>query len=707
MRSRFLAFAAAVCLAAPLAGCAGNTQNVRAYRAYAYETPSLLVALDRTDDIAKSLEVMDKLLLDTPYTPGDEWIGKLPLTSEEAKLLKDDVRGQPPYQDGNYEVPVMKIYRIHLEKVLAGAPTKGKYGSLLEAVGGLGGVELKAHWQAMRDKANAFLKADAAFEKEYAAAFPPGTKRTGQEPASVTAARQAKSDAKDELNKAQETLEKDVEAIAKGNPEGDQLKELTTAVSVAYRLELESLAMIPIVAIQAVRALPRAGKEAKDAASDGVSLIKGIKQISELPDYISGIKEKMSREGEVLELMTKALAKASKSKVEETAGFQLKESVVDQVMGVTADSFKVTVKAGAEAFFYNNVKNATDPNANQSDSGSSNKVVKDYTGHLRELRYEVKPIMLAAFNANVGFDYIQLPNAGNFNFGYKTDRVFSSGGSVESGSLSQQLGVKGVASDALDFGLGILGVKTAVRVATFTAGTVHYVDATTGNDVVLGGKPATGIFQINYTQIDVGYDLSFLLGESAGKYFLEELTVGGRYFQYALPRILYELEYNGPPNADTKTYKWVSESAPQNVTSKYYMGGVTGRFGAGPSAMIAPFADLGIYAGAGPAAYYLRTKAPNAQNVDSPQTTNLADPSQNQLQNKSAFAANVVLALGARLHITHGSRLRISGEAQYRAELIYSQTKADSGSDPNKDRIVDSGGADLFHGPRLSVVGEF
>ena len=649
---------------------------------------------------------MDKLLLDTPYTPGDEWIGKLPLGVEEAKQLKDDVRQQPPYQDGNYEVPVMKIYRLHIEKVLASAPSKGKYPSLLEAVGSIGGVELKAHWQAMREKAGAFLKADAAFEKEYAAAFPPGSKRSGQEPASVTAARQAKNDAKDELNKAQETLEKDVEAIGKGSPDADQLKDLTAAVSVAYRLELESLAMIPIVAIQAVRALPRAGKEAKDAAADGGALIKGIKQVADLPDYISGIKEKMSREGEVLELMTKALAKASKSKVEETAGFQLKESVVDQVVGVTADSFKVTVKAGAEAFFYNNMKNGTDPGANQ-DSDNSKSVVKNYNGHLRELRYEVKPIMLAAFNANVGFDYIQLPNAGVFNFGYKTDRVFSSGGSVESGSLSNQLGVKGVASDALDFGLGILGVKTAVRVATFTAGTVHYTDAA-GTDIILGGKAATGVFQINYTQIDVGYDLAFLMGESAGKYFLEELTVGGRYFQYALPRILYELEYTGDPNADKKTYNWVSESAPQTVTSKYYMGGVTGRFGAGPSAMIAPFADLGIYAGAGPSSYYLRTKAPTAQNVDSPATTDLSNPAQNQLQKKNAIAANVVLALGARLHITHGSRLRISGEAQYRAELLYAQTKGDTGSsDPNKDRIVDFGGADLFHGPRLSVVGEF
>ena len=690
-------------LAAPLAGCAGNTQNVRAYRAYAYEPPSMLVALDRTADIARSLEVMDKLLLETAYTPGDAWIAALPLTQEESKLLRDDVRQQSPYAEGNYEVPVMKLYRLHLEKVLATAPAKGKYGSLLDAVGDLGGdaKDLKAHWQALREAASALVKADAELEKTYAAAYPPGSKRTGQEPAEVTAARQIRSDAKDAANKAQDTLEKDVASIAKSKPDGgDMLKELVVAVSVAYRLELESLAMIPIVAVQAIRAIPDAAKHPGDLA-----MIKGVSQVSELPDYISGIKEKMSREGEVLDLMAKALASAAKTELGATAGFALKESVVDQVVGVTFDSFRFTAKAGGEAFFYNNAKNSTDPNAQQN-SGQGQKITKDYTGHLRELKYDVKPILLAAFSANVAFDYIQLPNAGNLSFGFKTSA--GANGTIDNnGSLGRQLGASGASSQALDIGLGILGVRTSVRQAQFTAGTVHYVDAASGNDIVIGGAPATGPFQIKYTQIDLGYDVAFLMGESAGKYFIEELTVGGRYFQYALPRILYELEYTGDPNADSKTYKYVSESAPQVVTSKYYMGGVTARFGAGPSAWLAPFADLGIYVGAGPSSYYLRKTPPTAGNVDSPAQTDLTSSAQT-LQNQNAFAANVALALGARLHLTGASRLRVSGEAQYRAELLYAQTKGNTGSsDPNKDRIVDFGGADVFHGPRLSLVGEF
>ena len=651
---------------------------------------------------------MDKLLLETPYTPGDAWIAKLPLSSEEAKLLRDDVRQTPPYSEANYEVPVMKLYRIHLEKVLAEAPAKGKYGSLLDAVGDLGGdaKELKAHWQALREKAGAYVKADADFEKAYAAAYPPGAKRGAQDPPEVQAARQLRSDAKDAANAAQETLEKDVVSVRKSKPENNaMLKELVSAVSVAYRLELESLAMIPIVAVQAIRALPKAGSEAKD-----IALIKGVSQLADLPDFISGIKEKMSREGEVLDLMTKALARASRQELEETAGFALKESVVDQVVGVTFDSFRFTAKAGGEAFFYNNVKNQTDPAAQQS-QGSGNKVIKDYTGHLRELRYEVKPILLAAVSANIGFDYIQLPNAGNLSFGFKTSA--GANGSIDNnGSLGNQLGASGTTSQALDVGLGILGVRTAVRQAQFTAGTVHYVEAASGNDVVLAGAPATGPFQIKYTQVDLGYDIAFLMGESAGKYFIEELTLGGRFFQYALPRILYELEYQGDPNAETKTYKYVSESAPQLVTSKYYMGGVTARFGAGPAAWLAPFADLGIYVGAGPSSYYLRKTPPTAGTVDSRAQTDLSGgrlTDQNQsLQNQNAFAANVALAVGARLHLTAASRFRLSGEAQYRAELLYAQTKGNTGSsDPSKDRIVDFGGADVFHGPRLSLVGEF
>lgn len=705
-----------------LNGCAGYTQNVRAYRAYMYESPNLAVALDRTEDMAKVSELVDKLLLSTPYTPGDAWVQKLVLTDAGAKEIKDGIVQSSPYSDASFQVPVAKIYRVHLEKVLAEAPKEGKFPSLLDAVGSLAddAKDLRPHWEEQRTKVAAYVEADVEFERTYAKVYPKGKTQQGPEDPTVAAARQARDDAKDAMKKAQAAVEKDVEALRKTKGDnggrGELIKDLTASVSVGYRANLEALALIPIVAVQIARSIPRLGSVVKEGETSPTEAapgaFKGIKQLGEVPTYIDGIKERMSRQAAVLDIMTKALAAASQQTVEQTPGFAMKESVVDQVVGVTADSFRVNVKAGGEIFFFSSIKNQTDP-AQQQASGQDQKITKNYDGRLRELRYEVKPIVLAAAKLDVGFDYIQLPNAGNLSLGYKTDRVYSSGGSVEAGSLSQQLGVKGVASDALDLGLGILGVKTAVRLATFTAGTVHYVNSATQQDVILpNGQPATGAFQIHYTQVDLGYDIAFLMGESAGRYFIEELTVGGRYFEYALPRIMYELENQTPENSDgRKNYTYFSESAPQLVTSKYYMGGVTARMGPGAAPPLGWFVDLGIYAGTGPSSYYMRKTKPTAQNVDSAAQTDLTNPNTQELQKKNAIAANVAIAAGARLRIAQpGSRVRISGEAQYRAELIYAQTSGSSdksGDQAYKDHIVDFGATDVFHGPRISLVGEF
>jgi hypothetical protein len=309
--------------------------------------------------------------------------------------------------------------------------------------------------------------------------------------------------------------------------------------------------MLPIIAVQAARSLPKAAGELTQKPT---SSLKGLAQLSQVPGFIDGLKEKMTRQTRLLELMTEALAATSKTTVEATAGFALKESVVDQVVGVTFDSFRINGKAGGEAFFYKALQQDKQTQNQQGDS----KVNKDYTGALRRLTYDVKPILFAAFNLDLGFDYIRLPNAAKLNFGYKTDRVFSSNGSIDnSGNLAQSIGVKGVASDVLDLGLGILGVKTAFKRASFTAGTVRYVDFNSGQAIGDPRNPTAPLeapFQIQYTQIDVGYDIAFLLGEKAGKAYIEELVVGGRYFDYSLPRILYELENQSPAGSDTKNY---------------------------------------------------------------------------------------------------------------------------------------------------------
>lgn len=708
---------------ASLTGCAGYTQNVRAVRAYLYEEPSLAVAVDRAEDMDKVAALVEKLLYATPYTPGDTWIEKIAPTSDDFAKIKEELRSTAPYDNVAYEVPVAKVYRLHLERVLATAPDKGKYASILEAVGEIAGATgLKEHWETQGAKIKAYVEADDAFEKEYEKAYPKGNiSPFGGEVESVKAAREARKAAEKELDTADDAVVADIRALeAKASGSPKQVKELTRVVSVAYRANLEALAIVPVVFVQVVRAAREAAKGDTGGASSGASLKSG-KQLSELPSHVSGIKARMVRQTKVLEAMTKALAAASKQTIEETPGFELKESVVDQVVGVTKDSFRVNLRAGGEAFFFSTLSNQYDPNAQQqSGQESSKKIVNDYRGRLRGLKYEVKPIMLVAAKLDVGFDYIKLPNAGNFSLGFKTDRAFSSGGTVDNqGSFAQQVGVSGAASDALDLGLGLLGVKTSVRIANFTAGKVKYIgfasDGSEGATVnnPFTGQPTEAPLQIQFRQIDVGYDLSFLMGESAGKYFLEELTVGGKFYQYALPRIMYELESTDPPNADTKTFRYFNESAPQLIASKYYMIGATIRGASPPSDALGWFIDMGIYAGTGPTAFYMRRNKPTLQTVDF--DTDLSDSSKQELRKKTATAANLVFGGGGRYRFSNpGSRLKFSGEVMYRAELIYASAAGEAGasntsagSAANSEHKVDFGTSDVFHGPRFNLVGEF
>ena len=706
---------------ATLTGCAGYTQNVRAVRAYLYEEPSVAVAVDRAEDMDKVAALVEKILYATPYTPGDAWIEKIVPTPDDFAKLKAELRGSAPYDNVAFEVPVAKVYRLHLERVLASAPEKGKYASILEAVGELAGATgLKEHWETQGQKIKAFIEADDAFEKEYEKAYPKGNiSPFGGEVESVKVAREARKAAEKELDAADDALVADLRALeGKASGGGAQLKELTRVVSVAYRANLEALAIVPVVLVQVVRAAREASKGDTGGTTSGTSLKSG-KQIGDLPGHVTGLRARMTRQTKVLEAMTRALATASKQQVEQTPGFELKESVVDQVVGITGDSFRVNVRAGGEAFFFSTLSNQYDPQKQQQ-SGQEASEIKDYKGRLRGLKYEVKPIMLVAAKLDIGFDYIKLPNAGNFSLGFKTDRGFSSGGTVDNqGSFAQQVGATGAASDALDLGLGLLGVKTNVRVANFTAGKVKYIgfasDGTEAGTInnPFTGQPTEAPLQIQFRQIDVGYDLSFLMGESAGKYFLEELTVGGKFYQYALPRIMYELESTDPPDSKTKTYRYFNESAPQLVASKYYMVGATIRGASPPSDPLGWFMDFGLYVGSGPTAFYMRRNKPNAQTVDF--DTDLSDSSKQELRKKSATAANVMLGGGGRYRFSNpGSRLKFSGELLYRAELIYARTSGEEGSSnssngatPGSTHIVDFGTTDVFHGPRFNLVGEF
>lgn len=665
---RFRALLSAALLASLYAtGCA-SVQNVRTFRNHANETPRLDVALDRLDDLDAITTLLDKLLTQTPVTPGDTWIEHLALTNEEARRLETELRKKAPYlAQPEQEVPIAKRYRAHLETALAEAKSSGTYPSLLAAAGALGkeSRELPAHW------------ADSLGEKEDLAA------------------------------EAKDRVSRDIASIKEGEGEAALLRSVTTGVSVAYRVQLEALSLVPIVVQQAARAGASRDKGSGDRLDFGVKL-------SELPSHLELLKGRFTRQTKQLDVLAHALATRSRTSLEATAGFSLQESALGQIVGVGTDSLHAHARAGGEAFFFSALRQ---DDQTQSEDGKQR---KDLTGRLRTLRYDVKPILLASFNVDVGFDYGKITNALGLSLGYKTDRVFSSGGSIESGSFGKQLGVSGAASDALDLGLGVMGVRTNVRLARFSTGTVTYTDAA-GNDLVdASGRTVSAPLTINFTQIDLGYDLSFLLGEGAKAYALEELVVGGRYFKYELPRILYELENVAPAGSDSQDLRYRNESRPQLVPSVYYMGGVLARFGntkgspAVPAPLFAPFFELGFYVGGGPTKYALRkNKAVECSGSTAPSASSgnecvddLGGQNAGQTQS-TAIAFDAALGLGVRVKLVQpGRRFRLSGEAVYRAELIYANASG-STSESGQARQIDFGNADLFHGPRFNLVGDF
>ena len=772
-------------LCALLTGCGfGAIRNVRAFRAYANEPSNAAVALDRTEDLAETLRLIDEALAETPYRPGDPWVQKLALTDEKAAKLKAQIRSQKPYTDPDFEVPIVKIYRLHLAQVLAEAKAEralrvkaaaedaegtgdedgdksdgdkdkdtdkdkdkdkettgegsgaagegtddasekkaegedkdgakegegegegegekpkpvlepGEYACILDAMSELapGKKSITEQWADLgkAEKKLAALETEKdRLVAQYAANLQPGQAA----PPEVVAARKAVSEAEDEIDKIRLDLVVQTEALSRADTKDKRrariVKDSLVAASVALRVDLESLALIPVVIVQAARSVTSAPKDLLAQKS-----LKVVDQIAELPDRGEQIEEHLMRQLAITQTMANALSGLTGKDLADTAGFSMQESVVDQVVGVTLDSFRVNLKAGGEALFF-----AFDPDANQSstttessDGSSGTTTSYDFTGRKYRLEYAVDPIWMIAAKLNVGFDFFHFPNAANLNFGFATDRAFSSGGTIDnSRGLGQQLGLEGVASDVFDGGLGILGVKSKVKVAKFTAGEVQLiqVDQTNGADVAIRDVAP---LQLGYTQIDVGYDISFLFPETAGRYWIEELTLGFKYLDYKLPRILYEMEDTNS-STSVQDYRYLRETRPQTVDSQYYMGGLVLRLGQGGAPFISIFADLGIFGGGGPTSFFF-------------------DEPVHEDWQASVFAFNAELGGGLRLRITpKKSRLRVNADFEYHGELIWQQvTSQPSESDGSVELVegktIQYGGTDIFHGPRLNLVASF
>ena len=665
-----------------LSGCGAATQNVRAYRAFANEDPNVKVSIDRVEDLAVTLQLVDRILLQTTYTPGDMWPRRLGMTDAQFRETKAKLREKYPYRGlENAEVPVLKCYRIHLEETLAEygpPPEKAKYASLLDAVGALSPrtADIKKHWIQYRDATEHLASATEDEDRISSEILSLPEAQQRARAGELAAVRDRLARAKGEVLASTDVINNDSENLLSDaslmTADRQQIaRDAFYALSVAFRIELEALALIPIIVIQTVRGLPTAPRDLVYKTH-----LKLVRQVWMMPAYVAGIKQSFTRQAELLDRMTTNLAQALKTDVSKSPGMELGESVVDQIVGITLDSFRVDVKAGAEMFIYSSIG-----------TGDRNGNDYDFRGRKYKLDYRVKPIVLASARMDIVLDWIRMPGAANLGFGYSTDRVYKSGGNIETSSLVDELGIKGVASDVIDAGLGILGIRSSVRIATFTGGSVHKVDATNVTNTV-----ASAPLQLKVTQVDVGYDLLWLLQSDAMRAYMEELVVGGRYYRYSLPRIVYELQDTG--SNGNQHFTFARETPPQPITSEFWMLSANGRFGVGDAPRWSPYLDLGFAGGVGPTKFFFL------------QDPNLADSPQNRDNAKEvAVGLNGGGALGLRWRLLpRGSRFRLDLRAEYRGNMIYTIVTRDATRDGRALR-TDFGSFDVFHGPSISLRG--
>ncbi len=679
--TRALSLLVLVATAVALGGCGAATQNVRAYRAYMQEDPNVKVSIDRAEDVAVTLQLVDKILLGTTYTPGDMWPRRLGMTDRQFREIKGQLREKYPYKAlDDVEVPILKCYRVHIEKTFleyGPPPEKAKYPSLFDAVGALGPrtKDVKKHWIAYRDATSALAdatEAEDSLSRELSALPPQQRKpREGELARARDKVLQAKSavlKATDDVNRDSENLLADAE-LSSG--EKQQIaRDAFYALSVAFRVELEALALIPIIVIQTVRGLPTAPRDLTYKTN-----LKVVRQVWQLPSYVAGIKESLNRQADVLDRMTSTLSKALKTDLESSPGFELRESVVDQIVGITLDSFRVDLKAGGDALIFSSIGEAD----RKGDA-------YDFRGRRYKLDYRVDPIILASARLDVVLDWIRMPGVANLGFGYSTDRVYKSGGEIKQSSFTEQLGIDGVASDVIDAGMGLLGIRSSVRVASFTAGEVRQVQATNVTNAV-----SSAPLRLNYTTVDVGYDILWLMQDDKIRAFMEELVVGGRYYEYTLPRIVYELQ-DTSTQPGIERFTFARETPAQPITSRFWMLSVGGRFGVGEAPRWSPYLDLGFAGGAGPTNFYF-----------TPDPLDATGPRDRAREVAIGLNGNGALGLRWRL-LPRGSRLRLDLRAEYRGNLIYTIVTRDQTRDGRALR-TDFGQFDVFHGPSLALRG--
>ncbi|HEX4336892.1 MAG TPA: hypothetical protein VH062_13325 [Polyangiaceae bacterium] len=656
---------------------------------YDHETPTPALLREHIREMLDTLALINELLNGTPYQPGATWVATLPLDDEKMK------RAQSLVTDAEGKASLVRVYATHIRNVLDAAkpslpslPTPALPGMLPGLPGmpaGVPGVpampaptaipgyaslhDALVHVHPALVKGNDLEQRLTRDANDATQRYEAMKTEADVDPATLAQVESARQHIVADLTRLHEKLSRPISPADVTDPENARIvSDAVTVTSVALRLTVEAISLATVAGLEAASLTRDSGRQWLINAPATAELIAelpedGRRAYQELATFSSSLRDLLD--------MLSALTHVDPLT---TVGFKFKEGLVDDIVGLAWDSVHLEAQGAGEALFYTNL-----PDAEQSTDSKGNSY--DYTGRQRKLSYNVQPIILASAQLRIKLDWAHWMDAAGLKIGYATNRFYKSGGDLGTGSLANELGVKGKWSEAFNAALAIAGVNASVRLAHFNHGTVRETLVTDGSE--LAEAPLT----FDMKQIDVGYDLA-----PRHSQLIKSLIVGFRYFDYTLPRVLYEL-VNSTPGADTAAYVFSRETPPQSIRTRFYMADVAARFEKEVSPHFKPYVTVDLAAGYGPTHYYF-LKDQDGDDVES------------NHDNSSSSGAGFGFggALGFRWQLG-GPEARVNAflDAYYHVQLISSLLDSKNSG----DTIVQVGATDLFHGPVASFGAMF
>lgn len=642
-RIRRLLAGAVLSVVAPACG-PPPVESVHALRAFQREKVTPTLVKQHLDDLSGTLALIRRLLRETPYEPGASWTQGLALSEATAGQATSLIMSEHP----TAELPTtLAVYSRHVTSVLTRtrasvdqsqaqvAAAAASYPSMLDALARVDPAleRLRRDFDATEELARLVRDAKAA---EAAARSFRGSQRAVKN----------RQRAESKLESFERQRKEQAPAPLSSDAARLVVKDAVSVTSVALRLAREAAALASMLMLEIPRLASLPAREyARHADSTAQLIVHG-------PEQVKQIRADLEVDLRALEQLVEALARLEALDVERLPGFAYREGLVDEIVGFTSDLLHFQAKGGGELHFFQPL----------SLEGG-----RDYTGRQNEVAYDIEPIVLASANLEAGFDLSRLPQAGGLKLGYATNRVYQSGGTIENRSLAEELGATGLFSDALEAALLYSGWQSSVRLAHFTSGTVDVLQSADGA-VVTSAPLAFTVREIAFAREFAAY----------GNPYQKSLIAKLSYFDYSLPRIMYEFQ-DATPDAEAPTWTYGRESPVQRVRTELWTTGGISQFAVPVMAPLDVTIGVNVSFGAGRQRFYFLDEQGNRQD-----------------RKPFTVAMSGLLRLGLHWRIFHAGRFHADLEADYQAQYLNSSL----GTSFGLDGAVLLGSHSLMHGPQ-------